>query len=87
MEKKRKLIDIVSTAGIGLTTIIGGIEVIKTAADMGDRIVPHIEKYVGLIDSGAIEYGLPVAVGLSMLSFIYTATKATDNYLLEHQRE
>jgi hypothetical protein len=87
MEKKRKLTDIVTTAGIGVTTTVGGIEVIKTAVDIGDRIAPHIEKYAGSIGSGAVEYGLPVVAGLGLLSFIYTATKATDNYLLEHQRE
>ncbi|MBS3170780.1 hypothetical protein J4223_03285 [Candidatus Woesearchaeota archaeon] len=87
MEKKRKLTDIVTTAGVGITTTVGGIELIKIAEDIGDRIAPHIEKYVGLIGSGVVEYGLPVVVVLGMFYFISTATKATDNYLLERQRE
>ncbi|MFW6225746.1 MAG: hypothetical protein ACOC3V_02150 [bacterium] len=87
MEKKRKLTDIVTTAGVGITTTVGSIEAINTMVDLGDRMAPHIEKYVGLIGSGAIEYGLHTMAGLAMLSLIYTATKATDNYLLEHQKE
>ena len=89
MEKKRKLSDIVTTGGVGLLTLLGGIETVKTAVEIGDSIASHIEKYAGIIGSGAgaVEYGFPLVVGLGALSFMYTATKATDNYLLEHQKE
>ena len=85
MEKKRKLIDIVTTGGVGISTLLGGIGIVKTAVEIGDSIAPHIEKYLGIICSGAVEYGFPVAVGLGALSMVYTATKATDKYLLEQR--
>ncbi len=83
--KKRNLTDIVTTIGVGVTATVGGIKIIERGIDIGDRIAPHIEKYAGLIGSGAVEYGLPVILGLGTLSFIYTATKATDRYLLEQK--
>ena len=55
MEKKRKLGDIVKTAGVGLITTVAGIEVFNEGIDIGNKIAPYIEKYVGLIGSGAVE--------------------------------
>ena len=87
MKNKRKLDDIAITAGVGITTTYGGIELIQRAVDVGDKVAPHIEKYVGLIGSNAFEYGLPVLIGLGVSYFVYTAAKATDRYLLEQRIE
>jgi len=80
MDRKVRLKDIIKTMGVGVTTAIGGIELTLAAADIGDRIAPHVEKYAGLIGSRTVEYGLPLAVGLCMFSLFYTATKATYKY-------
>ncbi|MGM5488577.1 MAG: hypothetical protein ACQESG_06520 [Nanobdellota archaeon] len=81
MEKERTLTDIVTTAVVGLTTFVGGVEITKGAMDLGDKMAPHIEKYTGWVGSSAVEYGLPVDAGAGMLVVLYTAIKATDNYL------
>lgn len=90
-----KFIVIGAPKAVGMSIGLTGVEVVKAAHDIGEKIVPHVEKYVSLIPqvggniaqvgSSAVEYGIPALVGLGFLYFTYVGTKATDEYLLEHQ--
>jgi len=80
MDRRVRLKDIIKTMGVFVTTAIGGLELTLAAANVGDKIAPQVEKYAGLIGSRTVEYGLPIAVGVCMLSLVYSATKATYKY-------
>ena len=80
-----RLLDHSRTAVVGTLTLAGGIEVVKRTVEYANSIAPSIERHLGIIASGVVEYGYPAVAGLVAVSAIYTATKATDKYLLERR--
>lgn len=81
--KRKTLDDIITIANVGALSTLGGIKLVKVVYEVGEKIAPQAEKYVGLIGYGAIKYGLPVLVALGAGCVVCTAIKATNNYLSE----
>ncbi|PIZ33680.1 MAG: hypothetical protein COY38_05260 [Candidatus Aenigmarchaeota archaeon CG_4_10_14_0_8_um_filter_37_24] len=84
-ERKRTLWGIVITAGVGAEMLTNVFEITKTFYEIGEKIAPRLQEYVGSIGSGAVEYGLPGLVCLGTLVLGGIAVKATDQYLLNRR--
>jgi len=81
-QRKRTLGDIILTTGVGAGMLTNCFEVTKTFYEMGEKIAPRIQEYVGSVGSGVAEYGLPGLVCLGTIALGAMAVNATDKYLL-----
>lgn len=81
-ERKRTLGDILLTTGVGVGMLTNCFEITKTFYEMGEKIAPRIQEYVGSVGSGAVEYGLPGLACLGTIALGAMAVKATDQYLV-----
>ena len=85
-ERKRTLWDIVITTGVGAGMLTNVFETTQGFYEMGEKIAPRIQEYVGSIGSGVAEYGLPGVACLGTLVLGALAVKATDQYLLSRKQ-
>ena len=85
-ERKRTLCDIVLTAGVGVGMLGNVFETTQRFYEMGEKIAPRIQEYVGSIGSGVAEYGLPGVVCVGTFALGALAVKATDQYLLSRKQ-
>ena len=84
--RKRTLWDIVITTGVGAVMLTNVFETTQRFYEMGEKIAPRIQEYVGSIGSGVAEYGLPGVVCVGTFALGALAVKATDQYLLSRKQ-
>ena len=81
MNGKRTPLEIALTIGVGTGILSNVVTVAKEFHKIGEEIAPRTQEYIGIIGSGAVEYGLPVLACLGGLVLGGVAVKATDQYL------
>jgi hypothetical protein len=86
-ERKRTLFDIVVTTGVGTGMLTNVVVVTKHFYEIGEKVAPKIQEYVGSLGSGIIEYGLPTIAFGGALSLVPMAVKAIDQYLLNKKQD
>ena len=83
--RKRTLWDIAITTGVGVGMLTNVFENTQRLYEMGEKIAPRIQEYIGSIGSGVVEYGLPGVACVGTLALGVLAVKATDKYLLDER--
>lgn len=80
---RRTVEGICTTLAVGSVMAGNFVRVLSKSEELGDKLAPEAQKYIGFLGSEVVRWGVPLLLTATIAYIGIVAIRATDNYFLK----